>query len=226
MDGSVLIPYLNYAASTAGFYLMLAAPAAIVRLAWWYGRFRREAASEGFARQVPADALGKVGEREVPPRVLEYWHEPLCWVHVLFGLICIRIAPIPALVLIFALLSRGWLTTAENLQVIFFAGALLFFLVLWVRTARGIQYSVSEEGIAFKPGMRGEAVMRWGDITEAFVYGSRPMCVVVTGRADDGKERTLMLYNGFYKRADFEPIVVKLMGRNGFHEEAPATQDG
>ena len=220
VDAQTLVGILNYTANTAGLYLMLALPAFAIRLAWWYAAFTREKKRDGFA--AAAEDTGAIAEREIEPRTLEYWHEPLCWWHIVMGLLCLRVAPIPGLVLVFGLGGRGALTMSEYLQVLFFGAAVAFFLMIWVKTVRAFQFHVDEEGIAFKPGMHGETRMRWEDIDEAVVYGARPLAAVVTGTADDGETRTALLYNGFYKRGDFETITHKLLGRAQPQEVAPS----
>jgi len=217
------VPYLNYTTSTAGLYLMVAVPACLVRLAWWYWAFVRESRAKGDAFRVAAADVAAIRDREVSPRTLEYWHEPLCWIHIMMGLLCFRIAPIPALLFIDGFTRRGWLTTGEYMQVLFFAAALALFVWIWLRAVRALWFAVEPEGILFTPGMRQSARMPWEEVSAAAMYGERPVAAVVSGTADDGKEHTVLLYNGFYRRADFEPITVKLLGRR---EPSPAATTG
>lgn len=211
MNVELLAAILNYTAHTAGLYLMLAVPAFIVRAVWWYAVFTREKKREDFVQ--PVEDAGAIAGRPVETRTLEYWHEPLCWWHIVLGLLFLRIAPMAPLIVLFGLVTRGWLSTPEYLQALLFAAAAAFFLLIWVRVVRAFQYTVDDEGIAFKPGISGTESMRWEDIDEAAVYGRRPIAAAVSGKAGDGKTRTVLLYNGFYKRGDFEAITRKLTGR-------------
>ena len=204
---------LNYTTNTALMYLLVLCGLGVLRGMFWFLRLTRDSRILGENFTQKADDVAAIAGREVEPRTLEYWHEPLCWIHTGYGLLCFWIAPWMGIMAIRGYATKPWLTGGEYLTVLAFAVVVAALLFFWIRSARKNQFSVTEEGIVFKRGLRHSLLMRWEDVTEAEVMGRRPLLAGVRGMASDGKEHLLTLNNGFYKRGDFETITYKLLGR-------------